>query len=421
MTASPAADDLKPGPRAALAQPQYRRWFFAQIFSASGGTTQQIGQAWVVTAATHSGLALAFVIVAGSLPSLVLGPWAGSVIDRFPRRTILIVTQLCFIAIGTSLLVSSWAGGGERLWLVYGAGVATGIVTAFDAPSRQVYVMELVDRRLIGASIGLYEVIMNASRILGPAVAGGILATWGVVPCFAFNALSYVPTLLVLLLNRPDHVELPRRAHGSRPQYSTADGLKWTWSHPDVFWNIVLAAISCVVFSSTTTLPIMTTQVFHLGGGAYGLVAAMFGVGALFGALWAATRPHAPTGRETRTLALVTGGAIILTSLAPDIWLFGAGIAVVGCFSILWVARANTLVQLRSPAEMRGRVMSIWSMAIPGMGPFMAIAAGGAVDLDPRFGYSLAGILFMLVALGAWRAFRGRVHTSVDTESIQIV
>lgn len=414
---APEGEQLTPGPRAALSQVEYRRWFFAQIFSASGGTTQVIGQSWLITQATHSGFALAFLAVAMSLPSLVLGPWAGSVIDRHPRRVILIVTQLCFIAIGAVLLVSSIADGGEPLWLAYGAAVATGIVTAFDMPSRQVYVIELVDRRLLSASIGLYEVIVNSSRVLGPAVAGVILAVWGVTPCFAFNALAYLPTLLVLVLNRPDHVE-ERAAARRREGVSTMAGLRWVWSQPDVFWNIVLAAISCMIYGLTTTVPLMMTRVFGLGGGAYGIATAMFGLGALFGATRAATHPRPPTGRETRTLALITACVIIATCLSPNAWVFGSGIAVVGCFSILWIARANTLVQLRSPAHMRGRIMSIWSMAIPGMGPFMAISAGAAVSLDPRFGFGLSGVLFGVVGLVAWRAFRGRIRSSVDTESI---
>lgn len=381
--------------RAALAVRPYRRWFVSQIFSASGTSAQLIGMAWLVTQTTGSGIALAGITFAIYLPVLVLGPFVGVLVDRFDRRRLLVWTQVAFIAIGTLLAVVT-ALGYESLPFIYAIGIATGLVNSIDAPARQVYLMDVLDHRLLPSAIGLYEVVMNSARVVGPALAGLLLATVGIVPCFVFNAVSFVPALIALILNR--QAVSHREAHRER-RAGLLDGIRWATRTPPVVVTLVLASVSGMLFNLTVTLPLITTKTFALDGGVYGTLTAVFGIGALLGALRATMQSGAPVFAPTATLALGTGLVVIATALAPNVWLFGLGLAASGAGSIWFIARANAFVQLSAPAAIRGQVMSIWNMAIPGMNPFTGLLAGVVVDaVSPRAGFGLSGALYVLVA-----------------------
>ncbi|NNC11392.1 MFS transporter [Planctomonas sp. JC2975] len=403
--------ELKTGPRAALAVRPYRRWFASQIFSASGTSTQLIGMAWLVAQATGSGIALAGITFAIYLPVLVLGPFAGVLVDRFDRRRLLVWTQVAFIALGTVLAVVT-ALGYESLPFIYAIGIATGLVNSVDAPARQVYLMDVLDHRLLPSAIGLYEVVMNSARVLGPALAGVLLATVGIVPCFVFNAVSFVPALIALILNR--HVVSHREAHAER-RARLLDGVRWTLRNPSVIVTLVLASTSGMLFNLTVTLPLITTKTFALDGGVYGTLTAVFGVGALIGAVRATMQTTSPRFRATVSLALGTGLVVILTALAPSVWLFGIGLGLAGAGSIWFIARANAYVQLSAPAPIRGQVMSIWNMALPGMNPFTGLLAGAVADaVSPQAGFGLSGVLYVVIAgvglLGAAARRRSRTE-----------
>lgn len=393
------------GPRAVLADRTFRSWFGAQVFSASGSSTQLIGMSWLVASATDSGVALGFLTFAIFVPVLLLGPIAGALIDRYSRRVLLIGTQSAFFLIGAALTVLA-ATGNANLPVIYGLSLMTGVVNAVDGPARQVYLVDLVEPHLISASIGLYEVVINASRVLGPAVAGVLLATWGIVPCFVFNALAFVPALVVLLSTRPSH----RADLDGTPRLGFNDAIGWVRGRPDVVGVLALAVIGGMLFNLAVTVPLLTTQVFRLGGGAYGILTAVFGAGALIGALRASTQAAHPSFLQSATLAALTGVAVLVSALAPNVWLFGTGLIVVGLLGIWFIARANAFVQLASPPALRGRVMSLWNMAIPGMNPFTGLAAGAVADgLGPRYGFALSGTLFIVVTgigLLIWRTRR---------------
>ncbi|MFT4305270.1 MAG: MFS transporter [Microbacterium sp.] len=386
---------MSSGPGAVLAVRPYRRWFSSQIFSASGASTQLIGMAWLVTQTTGSGLALAGITFAIYLPVLLLGPFAGVVVDRFDRRRTLFWTQVAFIVLGAAL-TTVVALGHESLPVIYTIGVLTGLVNAVDAPARQVYLVDLLGHRLLPSAIGLYEVVINSARILGPAVAGVLLATAGIVPCFAFNAVSFLPALIVLVLNR--HGESRPSAHNRRA-VGLLDGIRWTVRTPSVIAMLALGAVSGMLFNLAVTLPLLTTKTFLLDGGVYGALAAVFGVGALAGALRAATQAGRPVLVPTLILAAATGVVVSVTAFAPNVWLFGAGLAAAGAGSIWFVARANAYVQLAAPPAIAGQVMGIWNMALPGLNPLTGLLAGFIVDVSgPRAGFGASGVLYVAIA-----------------------
>ncbi|MDQ1700968.1 MAG: hypothetical protein QOF57_220, partial [Frankiaceae bacterium] len=197
------------GAFASLRVPAYRWWFSSQVVSSSGSMTQAVGTSWLVLQLTGHGVDLAYLSAATMLPLLVLAAWGGSLADRFDRRRLLIVTQSIFFGLSALLAVLSVTGH-ARLWNLLVVSAVTGTVMAVDAPARQVYVVDLVGPERLSSAIGLFEVIINASRVLGPAVGGVLLVVSGPTACFTANALSFLAPLWVLLRYRGP------RGHGGR-------------------------------------------------------------------------------------------------------------------------------------------------------------------------------------------------------------
>ena len=386
----------------ALRIPAYRWWFVSQILSASGAMTQAVAQSWLVLQLTGRAVDLGLLAALAWGPVLLLGAWAGAWVDRLDRRRLLLVTQTLFVLLGL-VQAGLTATGVVRVWMVLAVAAATGIVSAFDGPARQVYVLELVGTGRVASAVSLYEVGLNASRVLGPAVGGAMLATVGTTACFLVNAACYLPPLAVIagFAPRPGAAPPPheRRAGAVR------EGLRYVWRVPPIRACVLIAAAGGVLFNLGVAVPLLATRVFHLGGGGYGALMAAFGVGAIPGALLAAAGSAWPTGRRVRALTVGAGAAVVLTALAPDAATGFAGIALSGFLSIWLIALANTLVQLRADPALRGRVMGAWTMALPGTIPFTALLnAATAQVLGARAGFALAGVVLLLTAAATWRA-----------------
>ena len=381
--------------------PFFRWWFCSQILSASGTMTQAVAQAWLVLRLGGHGLTLGAVTACTFAP-LLGGAWAGSVVDRIDRRDVLLATQTSFLLISSTLGILTILDV-VRLWMVFIGALAAGCANAFDQPARQIYVLEIVGRERTANAVGLNEVVINASRVLGPAAGGALLVLSGVTGCFFFNAATFVAPLLVLWHFRPAE-KVPNRPR--RPG-QTREGLRYVMAQPAIRAAVVMAAASGMLFNLSVALPLVATRVFHLGGGGYGLMLSTFGMGSLGGAALAATGSSWPRGQSVRVLALVSGVTVILIAGSPDLGVALGGLFVCGFFSIWFIARANALAQLRAAPEMRGRVMGIWTMALPGMSPFTAPLVGLVCDeLGPRQGFGLAGVALVLAVGFGWRALR---------------
>jgi MFS family permease len=264
-------------------------------------------------------------------------------------------------------------------------------------------VLELVGPERTASAVGMFEVIINASRVVGPAGGGILIATVGVTACFAANAASFVPTLLLLLRLRPAVRAEP--AGRLRAFAAVREGLAYVGAQPAIAAVLSMAVASTFLFNTGVALPVLATKVFGLGSVGFGALVAAFGLGAIPGATMAARTSAEPSGRRIRLLCLLTGVAVVATALAPWAWLAYAFLAVTGFVSIWFIALANTLVQLRSAAHVRGRVMGLWTMALPGMNPLTAIAAGGVTQaVGARIGFGLGGATLLGAALAGWRA-----------------
>jgi MFS family permease len=399
-----------------LESPTYRAWFFSQVFSASGTMTQGVALSWLVLRLTGNGVDLGLMTACTFAPMMIFGPLTGSLVDRVDRRRLLIFTQTSLTLLA-ALLAVLIATGQVRVWMLFVITVVTGSVAAPDNTARQVYVIDLVGTERVASAVSLYEVIINTSRVVGPGTGGLILATLGVSACCAVNAASYVIPIAVLLANRTARSAdstarsadstLPKAARDRTPGQLRA-GLRYAWSNRPIRVSLFLAASSGMLFSLSVSLPVLATRVFHLGGGGYGMMMAVFGVGALPGALLASAGRGRPTGRSVGLLALATGAAVLATAAAPWLWLLIVGLIVTGCLSIWFIAQANTLVQLDADPAMRGRVMGLWTMALPGTdvasGPFVGYVTQ---DLGGREGFGTAGVALLLTASIGWRALTG--------------
>ncbi len=424
-----------------LRAPAFRWWFASQILSASGSMTQGVAQSWLVLKLTGSGLDLGLLGSCYMLPVLVGGPWAGALADRIDRRRLLIATQSIFIVCAGLVAALIWSGA-VQVWMLFAIAFVTGAVSAPDAAARQVYVLDLVGGRELASAISLNEVVLNVSRVVGPALGGIFLATLGIAVCYVANAVTFLPPLLVLLvLHRQRRLAATHHAagtglsgathepaggaaggagRGARPRGQVRAGLRYVWSTPLLRYTVLMAAASGMLFNLGVALPLLATRVFHLGGGGYGLMMATFGLGGVAGAFMAASARAQPRGREVRLLGALTSVAILATAVAPDAGLAFAGMVVTGAISIWFIARANTLAQLRADPAMRGRVMGIWTMALPGTslvtGPAIGVVAETA---GARAGFGLAGVALLVTAGVGWRALadEGPTRAQVTLES----
>lgn len=388
----------------ALQRRSFRYWFAGQVTSSSGVMTQAVALSWTVLQVTNSAVWLSALAACSFGPSLLLGPWAGAQVDRHDRRRLLIATQLLLMATAAALFILQLAGDLSLPWILT-LSLISGAVGTVDSPARQVYVVDLVGREAVASAVGLWEVALNASRVFGPGLGGLLLATSGAAACFGVNALTYLAPLCVLLKMAPSHRALADRA--AIPQKGAARaGLRYALHTPLYRALLPMSAASGLIFSMGVALPPLVSRSLHLGGGGYGAMMAAFGLGGLPGALLAASSPE-PTGRRVRVLALFTAISVLTVAFAPVAAVAFAGMVLVGMSSIWFIAVANTLAQLRCDPDYRGRVMSLWGMAMTGTLPVTGFVVGAVIEFaGPRLGFSISGICVAASALAGWRALR---------------
>ena len=409
LTAAPRLAFARMGQ--ALRGRDFRIWFFGQLSSASGSLAQGVALSWVVLESTGNAVWLSALVACNFGPTLLFGPWAGAVVDRSDRRRLLLATQalLLLTGLGFSLLTGL---GLLHLWLLLALAALGGLVSAVDAPARQVFVIDLVGQGNVASAVGLWEVAINASRVLGPGAAGALLATVGPSWCFALNALTYCAPLYVLRRLKPPKPVHRDPAVGAKVRARA--GLAYVWRSPLMRVLLPMSAASGLIFSMGLTLPTLASRSLHLGAGGYGALMAAFGLGGLPGALMAASAP-VPTPLRVRRLTLATAATIVVTAWAPDPPLAFVGMAGVGLTSIWFIASANTLAQLRSPDVLRGRVMALWGMAMTGTLPITGVGVTAiAQHISPRMAFSVSGVALLAAVLVGWRALAEGAPAAAD-------
>jgi MFS family permease len=393
----------------------FRLYFIAQLISVSGTWMQSVAQAWLVLHLTDSGVALGIVVGLQFLPMLLLGPFGGLVADRANKRRLLFITQSAggVLALVLGILVVSHS---VVLWEVYLLAALLGVVNLFDNPARQTFMMEMVGRDDLPNAVSLNTVVMNASRVVGPAIGGVIITVFGLGVCFFVNAASYVAVIVGLAMMRT--AELHRTAPVERAKGQVRDGFRYVWRTP-ALRNVLLAValIGIFAYNFTVTLALLAKVTFHGGPGTYALLTSCMGAGAIVGGLLAAHRSH-PTPRLLQVLALVFGALLAAVALAPTLLAAGLLIAVMGAASIGFIATANATLQLTADPAMRGRVMALYAMAFLGTTPIGAPLVGAIAQwTNPRVAM-LAGAVATVIAAGLlmWRHQAGLRGGVSETE-----
>ncbi|WP_210463622.1 MFS transporter [Rufibacter roseolus] len=374
----------------ALKYRNYRLFFMGQSISLIGTWMQQIAMSWLVYRLTDSVFLLGMVSFANQIPSFLLGPFAGVISDRFDRHRVLLLTQFLFL-LEASTLATLVLTNTVTIHYILMLGVFAGIVNAFDMSARQSFVVQLVEKREdMSNAIALNSSMFNMARLVGPSVAGGIIATVGEGMCFLANAISYLAVLTSLLLMRVPKAE--RQRQDTQVLKSLREGFTYAFGFAPIRDILLLiATLSLFGMPFTVLMPAFARDVLHGNASTLGLLMGASGVGALLGALYLASRKSVLGLARVIIFASVLFG-IGLTAFAftTTLLLAMVSIFVVGLGMILRMASSNTLIQTIVDEDKRGRVMSFYSMAFMGMAPIGSLLAGWLAE---RIGvsYTLLG------------------------------
>ena len=392
----------------------YRLYFTAQLISVSGTWMQTIAQAWLVLRLTGSGVDLGIVTGLQFLPMLLFGPYGGLAADRFDKRRLLYVTQAggALLALTLGILDVTHV---VALWQIYGLAFLLGMVTLFDNPARQTFVMEMVGRDDLPNAVSLNSVVMNASRVIGPAIGGVVIVLVGLEACFFINAASYLAVLVALSLMRSAEL-FPTQAV-ARAKRQIRDGFAYVWHEPPLRNTLVaMAVIGIFAYNFQVTLALLAKDTFHGGAGTYSLLTACMGAGAIIGGLVAAHRAR-PTAKLLHGVALVFGVLLGAVALAPTLPIAAGLLVLMGAASIGFIATANATLQLRADPSMRGRVMALYAMAFLGSTPIGAPLMGAIAEWSsPRVAMAVGSVATVLSAsLLHWRhGSAGRRQNAAD-------
>ena len=353
----------------------FQLFFSGQFISLVGTWMQNIAQDWLVYRLTGSSLLLGIVGFASQIPIFLLGPVGGIVADRYNRQRIVIATQASSMVLALILAVLALTGA-IHVWQIMVIASLLGVVNAFDIPARQSFLIEMVGREDLLNAIGLNSSMFNGARVVGPALAGVLVATIGEGWCFFANGISYIAVIAGLLMMRLTHkVSLEQR--GS-PLENIVEGYRFArHTIPVRSLLLLIGLISIGTTPYTVLMPIFAGRILHGDARTLGILMGATGVGALLGALTIASKTTVQgLGRFVWVASLGLGTSLILFSISRHMWLSVAPLMLVG-FAILIIAGAtNTLLQSMSPDRLRGRVMALYSMMFVGMTPVGALLAG---------------------------------------------
>jgi MFS family permease len=406
----PPANSERGATFAALANRNFRKFFYGQAVSMIGTWMQSVAQAWLVLELTGSGsklgsgTALGWVIALQMLPVLFGAPYAGLVADRLDKRKILVGTQsvMGVLALALGLLSVTHTA---QLWMVYVLAFLLGCANAVDNPTRQSFVLEMVGPVHLRNAVTLNSVLVNAARAVGPAVAGILIATVGVGICFLINAGTFVAVLFALITL--DVSELRPSPPAVRAKGQLREGFAYVRHTPSLLVPLgMMALVGMLAYEFQVVLPIVASHSYGGGAQAYGFLTAAMGVGAVVGGLGVAGRGFSGT-KALIVSSTVFGVVILLAAAAPNLVVACIAMLLVGAGSVAFLAIGNSTLQLAASPQMRGRVMALWAVAFLGSTPIGGPIAGYVSEhFGGRAGLVMGGIACLVAAGGGWLVFR---------------
>ncbi len=392
----------------------YRLYWSGLFVSQTGTWMQQVAISWLVLTLTNSPLAIGVVAAVQFLPIFLAAPFAGALVDRLPKRRVMFITQAGLLAIAVTLAVLA-ATHTIRLVHVLALVLLQGTVLVLDNPTRQAFLVEMVGRKDLPNAVALNSAQFQSARMLGPALGGAIIATWGTAACFALNAVSYAGIIAALLAMRVAELQPARRASGASILAHVLEALLFVRRTPRLLIPLALmAAVGTFGFNFNVLLPPLARNELGVDARGFGLLGAALGVGSLAAAL-----ALAYLGRASRRLLLGAAVAFGVLEMALGFshhFLLSLGILVLtGVASLFYAATTNSLLQLGAPDEMRGRIMSLYSQVFIGTTPIGGLLMGAiASRWGALAGFAVGGGISLAAALVAvlYIAARSRAPTA---------
>lgn len=383
-----------------LSNRNYRKYFFGQTTSLIGTWMQMTAQSWLVFTLTHSATDIGLVVALQTLPVLLLGPYGGVVADRVDKRKLMIVLQAAMgvqAAVLAVLALTHVVTYAEVCILA----VVLGLNNAFENPSRQSFMMEMVGPKDLRNAVSLNSTMNNVARAVGPAVAGVLIASFGEGWCFALNAVSFVAvvvSLMIMDLSTLSPSEPTERARGQ-----LREGFRYIAATPKLLYPLIMMAlVGMLAYEFQVTLPVVAGKVFHGNSEDYGLLMASMGIGAVIGGLWTASKGKTGTRAMVRA-ALLFGAFITLAALSPQIGIEFFALALVGFASVSFLSMTNSTLQLETDPQMRGRVMALWAVAFMGTTPIGGPLIGWITsETNARVGLGVGAASCFAAALIGW-------------------
>jgi MFS family permease len=384
----------------------YRLFFSGQLVSLMGTWITNVAQGWLVYQLTSSPLMLGVVTFAGQVPVFFFSLFGGMISDRFERRRMLLITQALAMLQSAALAVLTLTGL-VQVWHIVALALFQGVVNAFDVPIRQSMTVEMVGKADLRHAISLNSMMFNLARVTGPAVGGLLIALVGVGWCFGIDALSYAAVLTGLALMQ--FPPLPVRVH-AQPFAAIREGLGYAWTVREIRASLLLIAVcSCFGAAYMSLLPAFARDVLHQGSEGLGFLYSAVGAGALLGAYTLARVPDRHLFLAPVMAALGFGLMLLLFSWSR--W-FAVSLALLvpAAFCLMLLGGStNSIVQLLSREDMRGRVVALYAMGMMGMMPWGSLILGGVAEhLGSHWAVSIGGTVCLLAALAAWRDRRGK-------------
>ena len=380
---------------------------------------QSVAQSWLVFTVTHSAAAIGFVLALQTLPVLLLAPYGGVIADRVDKRRFLIVLQslMGVQALVLGILVVTHS---VMFWEICVLALVLGLNNCFETPTRQAFMLEMVGSEHLRNAVSLNSTMVNAARVVGPAVAGLLIATVGVGVCFLINAVSFVAVVYSLTSMNPKALRPSPPTQRARGQLRA--GLRYVGAEPRLWVPLLMAGIvGMLAWEFQVTLPVVAKQTFGGNAATYGFLTAAMGFGAVIGGLFTATRGR--TGLRTMTFAATGFGVgMLCVALAPTLVIGFVAMAVTGFAAICFMATGNATLQLEATPSMRGRVMSLWAVGFMGSTPIGGPLVGWIVQVGgARSGLAVGGLSCLVAAaigLVAMRQLHGRRAAAVISPGI---
>jgi MFS family permease len=396
-----------------LSERNFRLYFTGQLISASGTWMNATATAWLVLHLSDSGIALGLNITLLFLPVLLFGAFGGVLADRFDKRRILIWTQMAFVMI--SLTLWTLVGTGlVRLWMVYVLSLVYGMVTAVDNPTRQSFYADLVGVEHVTNAVSLNSAAFTGARIVGPALAGLLIATAGravtvgIARCFLFDGLSYLAVIAALLRMNVGDMHPQQRTTRTRGHLKA--GLHYVWRTDELRRPLlIMTVVFAMSFNFAVLFPLLAKRTFGGTAVTFGALSALAGVGSFLGAIVLANRAARPTMKRLGMFSLATGIALVVVGLAPTLQLEFLAMVPLGFAVMAFMITANTILQINARPQLRGRVMALYGVVFLGSTPIGAPIAGWiGQHWGPRGGLIVGGAFALAMGLVTLRWRRGK-------------